>query len=62
MKKLLFVTSNLQAYRQTSNISHTLVGNTFVDHPDVVGADVVEHRLSALLQLLLYSRLNTWLQ
>ena len=25
-------------YRQTSNISHTLVGNKIVDHSDVVGA------------------------
>ena len=25
-------------YRQTSNISHTLVGNTIVDHSHVVGA------------------------
>ena len=24
-------------YRQTSNISHTLVGNKIVDHSDVVG-------------------------
>ena len=37
-------------YRQTSNISRTLVGNGIVDH------------LSALFQLLLHSRLNTWLQ
>ena len=27
----------LQKYRQTSNITHTLVGNKTVDHPDVVG-------------------------
>ena len=26
---------------QTSNISHTLVGNTFVGHSDVVGASPV---------------------
>ena len=25
-------------YRQTFNISHTLVGNKIVDHSDVVGA------------------------
>ena len=28
-------------YRQTSNISRTLVGNKSVDHPDVVGASPV---------------------
>ena len=28
-------------YRQTSNISHTLVGNKIVDHSDVVGASPV---------------------
>ena len=28
-------------YRQTSNISRTLVGNTIVDHSDVVGASPV---------------------
>ena len=28
-------------YRQTSNISCTLVGNTIVDHSDVVGASPV---------------------
>ena len=28
-------------YRQTSNICHTLVGNTFVDHSDVVEASPV---------------------
>ena len=33
---LLYVT-----YRQTSNISHTLVGNAIVDHSDVVGASPV---------------------
>ena len=26
------------AYRKTSNISHSLVGNKIVDHSDVVGA------------------------
>ena len=36
-------------YSKTSNISHTFVGNKLVDH-------------SALLQLHLHSRLNTWLQ
>ena len=41
-------------YRQTSNIRRALVGNQIVDHSDVVGA-------SALLQLHLHSRLNTWL-
>ena len=28
-------------YCQTSNISHTLVGNKIVDHSDVVGASPV---------------------
>ena len=28
-------------YRQTSNISHTLVGNKLFDHLDVVGASAV---------------------
>ena len=28
-------------YRQTSNISHALVGNKIVDHSDVVGASPV---------------------
>ena len=28
-------------YRKTSNISRTLVGNTIVDHSDVVGASPV---------------------
>ena len=41
-------------YRQTSDISHTLVNNKIVDHADVVGA--------APTQLHLHSRLNTWLQ
>ena len=27
-------------YHQTSNISHTLVGNKIVDHSDVVGASI----------------------
>ena len=44
-------------HHETSNISHTLVSNKIVDHSDVVGAS-----LSALLQLHLHSRLNTWLQ
>ena len=29
------------AYRKTSNISHTLVGNKIVDNSDVVGASPV---------------------
>ena len=41
-------------YRQTSNIRGTLLGNKIVDHPDVVGA--------SLLQLHLHTWLNTWLQ
>ena len=28
-------------YRQTSNVSHSLVRNKFVDHSDVVGASPV---------------------
>ena len=44
-------------YRKTPNIRRTLVGNNIVDH-----SDELEHRLSALLQLHLHSRLNNWLQ
>ena len=44
-------------YRQLSNISRTLVDTKLVDHSDVVGL-----RLSALLQLHLQSRLNTWFE
>ena len=29
------------SFRQTSNISHTLIGNKIVDHSDVVGASPV---------------------
>ena len=43
--------------RKVSNIRRTLVGNKIVDH-----SDVVEQRLSALLQLHRHSQLNTWLQ
>ena len=42
---------------QTSNKSRTLLGDKNVDH-----SDVVEQRLSAVLQLHLHFRLNTWLQ
>ena len=31
-------TMRYKQYRQTSNIIRTLIGNTFVDHSDVVGA------------------------
>ena len=31
----------LYLYRKTSNISRTLLGNTIVDHSDVVGASPV---------------------
>ena len=31
----------MEYYRQTSNISHTLLGNKIVDHSDVVGASPV---------------------
>ena len=41
--------------RAISNIRHTLVGYNIVDNSDVVVG-------SALLQLHLHSRLNTWLQ
>ena len=51
--------ARIPIYCQTSNISHTLVGNKLVDHSDVVGAAPVEHRLSVLLQLHIHSRLNT---
>ena len=30
-----------QSYRQVSNIRRTLIGNTIVDHSDVVGASPV---------------------
>ena len=43
--------------RQTSNISHTLVHNEML-----ITQIELEHRLSVLLQLHLYFRLNTWLQ
>ena len=46
-------------YRQVYNIRCTVVGNKIVDHSDVVF--FFEHCLSALLQLHLHSRLNTWL-
>ena len=42
-------------YHQTSSRRRTLIGNKIVEHSDVVGA-------SPMLQLHLYSRLNTWLQ
>ena len=41
-------------YRQTFIISHMLVGNTIVDHSDVVGA--------APFHLHFHCRLNTWFQ
>ena len=33
--------TSTKQYYQISNISHTLVGNTLVDHSDVVGASPV---------------------
>ena len=36
-----FSRSQHSAYRQTSNISHTLVGNKIIDHSDVIGASPV---------------------
>ena len=44
-------------YHQISYIRRTSVGNNIVDHSNIVGA-----ALSALLQLHLHSRFNTWLQ
>ena len=35
------VTMHCIVYRQTSNLSRTLVGNKIVDHSDVVGASLV---------------------
>ena len=37
-----FALFNLDITRQTSNISHTLVGSMIVDHSDVVGASPAE--------------------
>ena len=34
-------TINIGTYRQTSNVSRTLVDNVIVDHSDVVGASPV---------------------
>ena len=34
----IIIFKNFLTYHQTSNISHTLVGNKIVDHSDVVGA------------------------
>ena len=45
-------------YHQTSDISHTLVGNKLVDHSDIVRASPVGAAPTTSLQ----SRLNTWLQ
>ena len=56
----MFIKMWLGYYNQTSNVSHTLVGNKIVDHTDVVGG--LKHGLSGLLQLHLHSRLNAWLQ
>ena len=48
---------NNETQKIDSNIRRTLVGNKIADR-----SDVVEHRLSALLQLHLHSRLNIWHQ
>ena len=48
---------SVRCYHETSNISHSLVGKIFFDH-----SDELEHHLSALLQLHLHSRFNSWLQ
>ena len=37
----LFLNLHKEEYRKTSNISRTLVGNTTVDHSDVVGASPI---------------------
>ena len=50
----IFFTRNLPS---NLYLSRTVVGNKIVDH-----SDVVEHRLSALLQLYLHSQINTWFQ
>ena len=52
--------SDIEKYPQTSNIIHTLLGNRIVDLSDVVKASLTG--VSALLQLNLRSRSNTWLQ
>ena len=52
----IWVTTTCPSYRETPNLKRTLtclVSNAIVDH-----SDVVEHRLSALLQLHLNSRLS----
>ena len=46
-----------QNYRQTSNISRSLVGNDIVDHADVIGASPVR----AAPTTSSFS-INTWLQ
>ena len=53
-----FVGSVPVTYPQTSHISRILVGNKIVGITQMY----LEHRMSALLQLHLHSRLNTWLQ
>ena len=45
------------AYRKTSNIRGTLLGNKIVDHSDVVGASP-----AATAPNYIHSRLNIWLQ
>ena len=44
-------------YRQTSNLSCTLVGNKIVDHSDVVGAPPIGAAPTSS-----HYRLNTWLR
>ena len=46
------------AYRKTTYISRTLVGNKIVDNSDVVGASPV----GAVPTTSSHSQLNTWLQ
>ena len=41
MKGSVWYVGPFKYYRQTSNVSGTLVDNTIADHPDVVGASPV---------------------
>ena len=47
----------LAKYPQTSNISHTLVGNKIIHHLDVIGGSPVGATSTNR-----HSRINTWLQ
>ena len=41
MSAAMHIAHNIQ-YRQTSNISHTFVGNKTVDHSDVIAASFAD--------------------